>query len=131
MAAKNAILIIEFAIEKEQNGVELGKAIVDASRARTGVARAAFFPNISLTGSAGYISSDLSDLIGEDGFTWSWGPSLDLPVFNWGRRKASLNVARALELAAVASYEKAIQTAFREVSDALAGRRWYAEQVAG
>ncbi len=101
-----------------------------ASRASIGVARAAFFPNISLTGSAGYASSDLSDLIGEDGFAWSWGPSLNLPLFDWGRRKASLNVARAREVASVASYEKAIQTAFREVSDALAGRRWYAKQVA-
>ncbi|MEH6724001.1 MAG: efflux transporter outer membrane subunit [Qipengyuania sp.] len=101
-----------------------------AARANIGAARAAFFPSISLTGSAGFASSELGDLFGSDGFTWSFGPSISLPIFDWGAREADLDLARARETEQVALYEKAVQTAFREVSDGLAGRRWLAEQVA-
>lgn len=101
-----------------------------AARADIGAARAAFFPTISLTGNAGFASSDLANLFGSDGFTWSFGPSLSLPIFDWGAREADLDLARARETEQVALYEKAVQTAFREVSDGLAGRRWLAQQVA-
>ena len=101
-----------------------------AARADIGAARAAFFPTISLTGNAGFASSDLGNLFGSDGFTWSFGPSLSLPIFDWGAREADLDLARARETEQVALYEKAVQTAFREVSDGLAGRRWLAQQVA-
>ena len=93
-------------------------------------ARAAFFPSISLTGSAGFASSELGDLFGSDGLSWSFGPSISLPIFDWGAREADLDLARARETEQVALYEKAVQTAFREVSDGLAGRRWLAQQVA-
>ncbi|HTG34755.1 MAG TPA: efflux transporter outer membrane subunit [Thermoanaerobaculia bacterium] len=101
-----------------------------ASRADIGAARAAFFPSISLTGSLGFASSELGKLVGSDGLTWSFGPSISLPIFNRGALRGNLSVARAREDIAIASYERAIQTAFQEVSDALAGRRYLAEQVA-
>lgn len=101
-----------------------------AARANIGAARAAFFPSISLTGSAGFASRDLDGLFKGDGFTWSFGPSISLPIFDWGARQSDLDLAKAREVEQVALYEKAVQVAFREVSDALAGRRWLAEQVA-
>lgn len=101
-----------------------------AARANIGAARAAFFPRISLTGNAGFASDDLGDLFGSDGFTWSFGPTISLPIFDWGRRKGNLTVAEARADIAVATYEQTVQIAFREVADALAGRRYLAEQVA-
>jgi multidrug efflux system outer membrane protein len=101
-----------------------------AARANIGAARAAFFPSISLTGSLGFASTALGNLIGSDGLSWSFGPSIDLPIFDWGRRQGNLTVAEARENVAVADYERTVQQAFREVADALAGRRWLAEQVA-
>lgn len=103
--------------------------ILRASRANIGAARAAFFPSIALTGSAGLTSDDLSGLFDNDGFTWSFGPRINLPIFDAGARQANLDLARALESEDIAAYDLAVQNAFREVSDALAGRRWLAEQV--
>lgn len=101
-----------------------------AARANIGAARAAFFPSIALTGNLGFASAELSDLVGEDGLTWTFGPSLNLPIFDGGRRRGNLTVANARENMAVANYEVTVQEAFREVADALAGRRFLAEQVA-
>lgn len=100
-----------------------------AARADIGAARAAFFPTISLTGSAGFASSQLDGLFKSDGFGWSFGPSISLPIFDWGAREGNLDLAKAREVEQVALYEKTVQTAFREVSDGLAGRRWLAEQI--
>lgn len=100
-----------------------------AARANVGVARAAFFPRISLTGSAGYASAELDGLVSGDNRIWSIGPSISLPIFDFGGRRANLTVAEARENIAVAEYERAVQTAFREVADALAGRRYLAEQL--
>ena len=100
-----------------------------AAHANVGAARAAFFPSISLTGSVGFASSSLDNLFGNNGLTWSFGPSISLPIFDFGRNKGNLTVAEARENIAVATYEKTVQTAFREVADALAGRRYLAEQV--
>lgn len=101
-----------------------------AARANVGAARAAFFPSISLTGSAGFASDDLGNLVGSDGLSWSFGPSIRLPIFDWGRNRGNLTVAEARENIAVSDYERTVQTAFREVADGLAGRRYLAEQVA-
>ena len=101
-----------------------------AARANIGAARAAFFPSISLTGNLGFASTDLGNLVGNDGFSWSFGPTISLPIFDWGRRKGNLTVAEARQDIAVADYEGTVQQAFREVADALAGRRWLTEQVA-
>lgn len=100
-----------------------------AARANIGIARAAFFPQISLTGTFGYASTELSNLIDSGNKTWSIGPSITLPLFDWGRNEGNLTVAEARETVAVAEYEQTIQTAFREIADALAGRRFLAEQV--
>ncbi|HMN55192.1 MAG TPA: efflux transporter outer membrane subunit, partial [Sphingopyxis sp.] len=100
-----------------------------AARANVGAARAAFFPSISLTGNVGFASSSLDSLFGNNGLTWSFGPTISLPIFDFGRNKGNLTVAEARETVAVATYEKTVQSAFREVADALAGRRHLAEQV--
>ena len=101
-----------------------------AARANIGAARAAFFPTISLTGNTGFSSSSLDDLFSGSGWGWSFGPAISLPIFDWGAREANLALAQALEVEQVANYDRTVQGAFREVSDALAGRRWLAEQVA-
>ncbi|MHB0948987.1 MAG: efflux transporter outer membrane subunit [Gemmatimonadaceae bacterium] len=101
-----------------------------AARANIGVARAAFFPSIALTGTDGFASNALDGLFGGNGNRWSFGPSLNLPLFDGGRRRGQLAAATARERVAVANYERAVQQAFREVADALAGRRYLAEQVA-
>lgn len=100
-----------------------------AAKANIGVARAAFFPQVSLTGSFGYASSELSNLISGRKETWSIGPSITLPIFDFGRNRGNLTVAQARDNIAIAEYESTIQTAFKEVANALAGRRYLAEQV--
>ncbi len=92
-----------------------------AANARIGAARAAFFPAISLTGSTGYVSSDLTDLVGGDGIGgWSFGPNISVPIFDGGGRRGNLEAANAARDAALAQYESTIQSAFRETADALA-----------
>jgi multidrug efflux system outer membrane protein len=100
-----------------------------AARANIGAARAAFYPSISLTGNLGFASTELGNLLGNDSLGWSFGPSISLPIFDGGARRGNLTVAEARENIAVAEYERTVQQAFREVADALAGRRWLAEQV--
>lgn len=104
--------------------------LLKAQNANIGAARAAFFPTISLTAAAGTASSALSGLF--TGGTWSWNASGSsaLTVFDFGRNRANLRYAEASRDAAVATYEKSVQTAFREVSDALAQRGTINEQVA-
>jgi outer membrane protein, multidrug efflux system len=101
-----------------------------SAEASIGAARAAFFPAISLTGVLGFASNALNTLVGNDGLTWSYAPSLVTPIFNRGRLRGNAIVARAEGAIAVADYERTIQTAFQEVSNALAGRQHLAEQVA-
>lgn len=100
-----------------------------AARANVGAARAAFFPTITLTGSYGYSSAELDELVGEDRRTWSYGPTISLPLFDFGARRGNLTVAEARQNIAIADYERTIQLGFQEVSDALAGRRFLSEQV--
>ena len=101
-----------------------------AAEANVGAARAAFFPNISLTGALGFASDALNTLVGSDGLTWNYGSSITAPIFNRGRLHGNVDVARAQDRIAVADYERTIQVAFQEVSNGLAGRRFLAEQVA-
>ena len=100
-----------------------------AANANFGAARAAFFPRISLTGSAGSASGELSGLFKSGSFGWSFAPQMVLPIFDYGRNQANLGSARAGRDIAVAQYERTIQSAFREVSDALAGQATYGEQL--
>ena len=96
---------------------------LSAAGANIGAAKARMFPTISLTGSAGYASTDLSDLFKSGAFIWSVGPSLDIPIFDWGTRKANIKISETDQQIALSDYEKSIQSAFREVNDALAVRQ--------
>lgn len=100
-----------------------------AANANIGAARAAFFPRISLTGSAGSVSDELSGLFKSGSFAWTVAPQLLLPIFDAGRNRANLDIAKATRDIRVAQYEKAVQLAFREVADALAGQATYGEQL--
>ena len=100
-----------------------------SANANIGAARANFFPRITLTGSAGSASNELSGLFKSGSFGWSFAPQLVLPIFDYGRNQATLGSARAGRDIAVAQYERSIQSAFREVSDALAGQATYGEQL--
>jgi multidrug efflux system outer membrane protein len=93
-------------------------------------ARAAFFPSISLTGDLGTASAALGGLFGAGSLAWSFLPAITLPIFNGGRLQAQLDVATVQKDINVAQYEKAIQTAFREVADGLAARGTYGDEVA-
>lgn len=92
-----------------------------AANAQIGAARAAFFPQISLTTSIGSASSELSGLFSSGSWGWTLAPQALLPIFDAGRNQANLDVASTEREIALARYEKAIQTAFKEVNDALVG----------
>ncbi|MGH6617745.1 efflux transporter outer membrane subunit [Sphingomonas sp.] len=100
-----------------------------AQNANIGAARAAFFPSISLTATLGTISPALSGLFGSGTGTYNVAPAISLPLFDAGRNRGNLRAAEAAQKGAVATYEKTIQTAFREVADALAQRGTIDEQV--
>jgi multidrug efflux system outer membrane protein len=101
-----------------------------AANANIGAARAAFFPNISLTGSGGLTSLALSTLFKGASSTWSFAPSVSQTLFDASANRGNLDYAKAQRDIRLASYEKAIQTAFREVADALAQRGTIDEQIA-
>jgi len=101
-----------------------------AANANIGAARAAFFPNISLTAAAGTLSPDLDGLFRGNSGTWLFQPQISLPIFNAGKLKANLDYAKLQKDVQVAQYEKAIQNAFREVADGLVARSSYREQLA-
>ena len=103
---------------------------LSAAGANIGAARARLFPTISLAGTAGLASTDLSDLFKSEAFIWSAGPSLEIPIFDWGTRKANIKVSETDQQIALADYEKSIQSAFREVNDALAVRKNIADRLA-
>jgi multidrug efflux system outer membrane protein len=101
-----------------------------SANANIGAARAAFFPSISLTGSYGYASSDLSTLFsGGSAGAWSFVPKVDLPIFEGGKNIANLDYATVSKNITIAKYEKAIQTAFREVADQLAAKKNIDDQM--
>jgi NodT family efflux transporter outer membrane factor (OMF) lipoprotein len=100
-----------------------------AANANIGAARAAFFPNISLTGAFGSASSELDGLFKDGSQSWSFSPTISVPLFNAGGLAANLDVAKARQTIAIADYERAVQAAFRDVSDALVCRRQLALQI--
>jgi len=101
-----------------------------AANADIGAARAAFFPRISLTASLGYASPAMSGLFDSQHRGWSFSPQIVQPLFQGGRLRAELRVAEVRKSSAVAEYERAIQTAFREVADGLAGQQTFGRQIA-
>ncbi|NLY64798.1 MAG: efflux transporter outer membrane subunit, partial [Alcaligenaceae bacterium] len=100
-----------------------------AANANIGAARAAFFPSISLTGLLGIASPDLGSLFDGGNKMWSFNPVINLPIFTAGKLRNNLDLAEIRTDIAVAEYEKSIQTAFREVADALAGEATYQAQL--
>ena len=100
-----------------------------AAHAQIGAARAAFLPRIALTAMAGTGSSELGDLFGSGTGAWLFQPSISVPLFTAGKLKNNLNLSEVRRDAAVAQYEKAIQGAFRDVSDALTAQQGLAQQV--
>ncbi len=106
------------------------EAQLRSENANIGAARAAFFPNISLTASVGTESAALSGLFGAGSLAWAFMPQLVAPIFQGGALRANLDVATIRKDVGVAQYEKAIQTAFREVADGLAARGTFDQQLA-
>ncbi|RQH05783.1 efflux transporter outer membrane subunit [Paraburkholderia dinghuensis] len=101
-----------------------------AADANIGAARADFFPRIALTANYGYVSSELSDLFVPAKQMWTLAGAISLPIFDAGQRRAQLGFAQAQRDELVANYQRTVQTAFSEVSDALIGRQRYKEQIA-
>jgi hydrophobe/amphiphile efflux-1 (HAE1) family protein/NodT family efflux transporter outer membrane factor (OMF) lipoprotein len=99
-----------------------------SANARIGVAKAAFFPVLTLTGSGGYVSADVDTLFNWNSRTWSIGPSLSLPIFAGGRNKANYQRSKAAFEESVANYRQQVLVAFGEVEDSLSGIRHLADQ---
>lgn len=102
-----------------------------AANANIGAARAAFYPRLQLTTNVGLVNSDFAKLFSDTGSNyWAFSPQLVIPIFNYGRNKASLKLAEARQHIEVVNYEKTIQTAFKEVMDVLSTRTAIAEEAA-
>jgi len=100
-----------------------------SSNAKIGVAKASFFPVLTLTGSAGYLSGDLSSLFNWDSRSWSFGPSLSLPIFTGGRNRANYKFAQAAFQESAALYRQQVLVAFGEVENSLSGIYHFAVQA--
>jgi multidrug efflux system outer membrane protein len=100
-----------------------------ATNAQIGVAKAAFFPSITLIGSAGYNSDGLSSLLNSDSRQWLIGPAVSLPIFQGGRNVANFERAKAVYQEAVADYRQSVLVAFSEVEDGLSGLRYFDQQA--
>lgn len=100
-----------------------------SANANIGVARSALFPSVSLTGSGGTSSRQLSGLFANGTGTWLFSPEVKIPIFQGGQGQAFVKSAKAAQDIAIAQYEKAIQTGFREVADSLASRSGLAERI--
>jgi multidrug efflux system outer membrane protein len=100
-----------------------------AANADIGAARAAFFPSILLTAQAGTASTSLSGLFKPGSGAWTFSPQINIPIFAGGANVANLDLSKIEKNVYVAQYEKALQTAFREVDDALAARNTLDEQL--
>lgn len=105
------------------------EAQLRSANAAIGVARAAYFPTISLTGSAGYSSTDLDTLMNSSAQLWGFGPSLYVPLLDFGRISNNVEEAEAKKDEAVAAYAQTVKTAFKEVYDALAKLRAAREKI--
>jgi multidrug efflux system outer membrane protein len=110
--------------------IAAAESALAAANARIGVAKAAFFPAISLTGTFGTASGEVDRLFEGDSRLWSVGPSLYLPIFQGGRNKANLARSRAAYEESVAQFRQRVFVAFREVQDALTATQLLADQAA-
>jgi len=103
--------------------IRAAEATLMAATANIGVAKAAYFPQISLTGFMGGQSNQLANLFSGPGGAWNFAPQMTLPIFNAGRVKSGVRFTEAQRQLALTQYQQSIKTAFREVSDALVGYR--------
>lgn len=101
-----------------------------AANAQIGVAKAAYFPSISLTGSLGYASGDLGNLFQGPSRVWSYSAPISVPIFTAGKIRGSVQQAEAIQQQALLGYQQAIQNGFREVNDALAAQQQTGKQLA-
>ena len=116
-------------LERRPDVAEAERQLASAN-ARIGVAKAAFFPVLTLTGSGGYVSGDIDSLFKWDSRAWSFGPSLSLPIFAGGRNRANLQRSRGAYAEAVAHYRQQVLVAFGEVENSLSGTRYLIDQAA-
>jgi len=100
-----------------------------AANARIGVAKAAFFPVLTLTGSGGFVSADIDSLFKWEGRAWSFGPSLTLPIFAGGRNRANYKRSQAARDEAIARYRQQVLVAFGEVENSLTAIRYLVDQA--
>ncbi len=117
------------ALIERRPDVRAAEHSLKAANANIGAARAAFFPTITLTATGGVASNGLSELFRGASRTWTFAPNISVPIFEGGRLEAGLDYAKTMKNIEVARYEKTIQTAFREVSDALAARGTFDDQM--
>ena len=109
------------ALLERRPDIRQAEQLLVAANARVGVAKSLFFPSISLTGSGGYQNFDISDLFSIDGGVYGYGGGLVAPLFNAGKLWANYKASKAQREAAILSYQKSIQEAFRDVADSLVG----------
>jgi multidrug efflux system outer membrane protein len=114
-------------LERRPDVSEAERALASAN-ARIGVAKAAFFPVITLTASGGFLSGDVNTLFNWDSHTWSIGPSISLPIFAGGRNRANLQRSKAVYQEAIANYRQRILVAFGDVENSLSGLHFLAQQ---
>ena len=115
-------------LERRPDVAEAERQLASAN-ARIGVAKAAFFPVVRLTGSGGFVSGDIESLFNWESRVWSFGPTVSLPVFAGGRNLANLNRSRAVHEEAVAKYRQQVLISFGEVENSLSGVQLLAEQL--
>ncbi|UIF86239.1 efflux transporter outer membrane subunit [Cupriavidus sp. UYPR2.512] len=116
---------------EQRPDIRQAEQLLLSANANIGAARAAFFPRITLTASAGTISPSFSGLFDAGTRAWSFAPQLVLPIFDYGRNLSNLDLANVRKNIQIANYEKTIQTAFAEVADALVARGTLEDQVTG
>ena len=108
--------------------IQQAEVALKAANANIGAARAAFFPRITLIGSVGTGSTELDGLFTGGNATWSFAPQVSLPILSWGKNKANFDVAELRTNTAIVQYEQAVQSAFRDVADAMVARRTLQQQ---
>jgi multidrug efflux system outer membrane protein len=108
--------------------VAQAERLLASANAKIGVAKAAFFPVVTLTGSGGYLSADVSTLFNWESRVWTFGPGVSLPIFSGGRNQANYRRSQAAYQEAVANYRQQVLVAFGDVENSLSGIRHLAEQ---
>lgn len=118
---------ISSSIIESRPDVKSAEQKIKASNAAIGVAKAAFFPRIALTSNIGFQSTDLANLF-EGGSAWAFNPSISIPLLTWGQNRDQLEISEILKEQSIINYKDVVETAFKEVSNALIAKQTYADQ---